>query len=616
MQQILQQVASDAWCPPPDITVSEWAVLNRVLSSESSSEAGKWSNDRAPYQVGMMDAVNDPMTHTIVAMTSAQVGKTELINNIVGYYIDHDPSPMLCLQPTLEMADTWSKDRLAPMVRDTPVLRGKVQDTKSKTSGNTIRHKVFAGGHITMAGANSPASLASRPIRIVLCDEVDRYPVSAGTEGDPVSLARKRTKTFWNRKIILTSTPTIKHHSRIEKEFNLSDKRYYYVPCPECNHMQTLKWSNIVIPEDDHGEKEPSKTFYVCDNGCIISPNKKHIMLKGGEWRATAKFNGRAGFHLNELYSPWSKWSEIATDFLEMSKDVETLKTFVNTSLAETWEEKGESSNLRVEDMMARRESYDSRSLPDEILFITAAIDVQKDRLEVLTQGWGENKERWNIELRIIWGDPVRQDVWRELDDFLLQGYTVRGSEMKIACTAVDSGYLRDMVYNFVKPRQGRRVFAIKGSSEYYGAIASKPRQVGNQRVSLYLVGVDSAKDLILMNYLHADGSSGRIHFPADVDDEFFSQLLSEERKTKWVRGQPQFFWSKLRERNEVLDLHVYNEACYAILKPNVNKLLEKAVKVVDNGDNPEQEEQPLDTLKRRPTAPVRKRKSNWVSRR
>ena len=213
--------------PPKRLSVSEWADEYRYLSAEASAEPGKWRTDRAEYQRGMMDAFSDPKIHTVVVMSSAQIGKTELLNNIVGYFVDQDPSPMLMLQPTLEMGNTWSKDRLSPMIRDTRTLTDKISDSKARDSGNTILHKTFQGGHITIAGANSPASLASRPVRVVLADEVDRYPQSAGAEGDPLSLAFKRTTTFWNRKRMVVSTPTVKGVSRIEMAYEESDKRRY-----------------------------------------------------------------------------------------------------------------------------------------------------------------------------------------------------------------------------------------------------------------------------------------------------------------------------------------------------------------------------------------------------
>ena len=422
-----------------------------------------------------------------------------------------------------------------------------------------------------MAGANSPASLASRPIRILLCDEVDRYPASAGTEGDPVSLGRKRTATFWNRKIILTSTPTVKGVSRIEEEYELSDKRRYYVPCPECGERQHLKWSNVVFDP-----KKPSVVHYACIHGCVIDESDKQWMLENGEWVAEAPFNGRAGFHLNELYSPWRKWREIVKDFLEAKGRPDTLKTWTNTSLGETWEERGE--RLEHEGLSDRRESYDADSLPDDILLITAAVDTQGDRLEALSQGWGEDLEHWDIEHKIFWGDPAKKKVWAELDEWLLKTYQVAGRGLKVACAAIDSGgHHTEHVYNFCKPRQGRRVFAIKGSSEYYGPVVSKPSQVGNKRVMLYRIGTDTVKDLVLMSWLRiSDYGPGYIHFPNDVDDEYFKQLTGEERKTVYVRGQKRLKWEKLRERQEILDLHVYNYAAYSILSPKIKAIVAK----------------------------------------
>ena len=274
-----------------------------------------------------MDSINDPGVHTVVVMSSAQVGKTEILNNIVGYHIHQDPAPILCVQPTVEMGKTWSKDRLAPMLRDTPALRGRVKDARSRDAGNTTQHKQFPGGHITIAGANSAAGLASRPIRVVLLDEVDRYPPSAGSEGDPVRLATKRTTTFWNRKILLTSTPTIKGLSRIELAFESSDKRRFWVPCPHCGEFQVLAWSGVKF----------APLGYQCA-GCqgLWTDTQRWWAVARGEWRAEGESKGVAGFHLNELYSPWVTTAEMVESFLEAKKSPETLKTWVKTTLGET----------------------------------------------------------------------------------------------------------------------------------------------------------------------------------------------------------------------------------------------------------------------------------------
>ena len=261
LERRLQDAAEKALKPPPKLTVSQWADSYRQLSSESSAEAGRWSTSRAEYQRGMRDAVSDISVETVVLMTGAQIGKTELINNVVGFHIHQDPAPMLVVQPTLEMAQTWSKDRLSPAIRDTPVLTEKIKDPRSRDSGNTTLHKVFSGGHVTACGANSPSSLASRPCRIILCDEVDRYPLSAGSEGDPVGLAKRRSATFWNKKLILVSTPTEKGASRIEQAYEESDKRKYHVACPDCDHRQVLSWANVKWEEG-----KPSSAEYVCED--------------------------------------------------------------------------------------------------------------------------------------------------------------------------------------------------------------------------------------------------------------------------------------------------------------------------------------------------------------
>ena len=212
--------------------------------------AGQFVTANAEYQRGIMDAFSDPQYSEIVVMSGSQIGKTEIINNIIGYYIEHQPLPILCMQPTLSMAQTWSKDRLANMLRDTPCLRGKVKDARSRDSGNTTLHKTFQGGHVTVCGANSPASLASRSIAILLADEVDRYPLSAGAEGDPINLAKRRTTTYWQKKILLTSTPTIRGASRIESAFEKSDQRFFNINCHKCNEPQILKWSQVRWEKD------------------------------------------------------------------------------------------------------------------------------------------------------------------------------------------------------------------------------------------------------------------------------------------------------------------------------------------------------------------------------
>ena len=556
-----------------------------------------------------MDAVSDPRIKTVVVMSSAQVGKTEILNNLVAYHIDQDPAPVLVLQPTLEMAHTWSKDRLAPMLRDTPALRGKVKEPRSKNSNNTLLHKVFPGGHITMAGSNSPASLASRPIRVVLCDEVDRYPPSAGSEGDPVNLARKRTATFWNRKVILTSTPTIKGVSRVELEFDQSDQRYFHVPCPDCKQGQPLKWSNVTWAKDDAGNALPETAQYACDHcGVLWTEVQRQIAIKRGEWIASQPTSDRAGFHLSELYSPWTSIQDIVKAFLEAKKSPELLKTWVNTCLGETWEDRaGDAVDQNA--IYARRQKYPAQ-VPENALLLTAGIDVQHDRIEMEVVGWGEGEESWNVDYRVIPGDTARDEVWSDLDDALSASYTHQtGSQFHITAAVIDSSDQTTRVYSFVKKSRHQRLFAGKGVSGTGRPVAQVSRkQKGRARrdVDLYQIGVDDAKGIVHARLRIADEGPGYCHFPLERDLEYFEQLTAEKLVTRYHKGFARKEWQKTRPRNEALDCRVYAYAALRILNP-VWSAIQKRLTPPESKPAPEL---PRTTQRKRS---ARKRK-NWAT--
>ena len=582
--QIVLNNTKKIFKPPPDLKISEWADSYRRLSPENSAEAGQWSTTRAEYQREIMDSFNDPKIQRIVVMTSSQVGKTELLLNAIAYYMDQDPSPMLCVQPTLAMAQSFSKDRLAAMIRDTHKIKNLVAESKSRDSGNTVLHKRFPGGHLSLAGSNSAAGLASRAIRVLLLDETDRYELSAGAEGSPIALSIARTKTFPNRKIYMCSTPTIKGISAIEAAFEESDKRYFLVPCPECGHKQQLKWKGVVWDED-----KPETAHYVCEDcGSVINESKKPWLLKHGEWQATAKSIDTAGFHLSELYSPWSTWATMARNFLEAKKMPETLKTFVNTSLAESWEDRGD--GVEHDSLLTRRLNYDPLSLPEDILVATCAVDCQKDRLEAMAMGWGKNYAAYVIEHKVFWGDPNAAQVWQELDQYLRTRFkTESGRAIPISSTCIDSGGLATQsVYSFTKTRQGRRIFAIKGASVQGKPIVSKPTYVGKLKNVLYTVGTDTAKDNIYAR-LNAPEEDTTLFFPADVDEEFFKQLTAEKRITKWVRGRKSLVWKQIRPRNEILDLTVYNFAAIYILNPNFDLIEERLLSGVQEDPTKQQ---------------------------
>lgn len=602
------------WAPPTRLTVSQWADKERILSPESAAEPGKWHTDRAPFLRGMMDTFNDSEIENIVLMTSAQIGKTSVIENITGYIIDMDPAPILLVEPTLQKGQEFSKERLAPMLRDTPALNGKVSVAKSRDEDNTIMHKVFPGGHLSLCGANSPAGLASRPVRFVLCDEVDKYPASAGTEGDPVNLAIKRSTTFWNRKFVCSSTPTIAGVSRIEAFFNSSDKRYFFVPCPGCGEYQRLVWAQIKWDKHPDGTHNTDSVVYVCEF-CQrkITNNEKFAMIRKGEWRATEKSKRIAGFHISELYSPWVSWNDMVRNFLEAKKSPDTHQVFINTSFGEVWNESGRNRVNEI-GLMARREHYDAE-VPREVCVLTCGVDIQDDRIEAEVVGWGIDYESWNIEVAVFRGDPKGVDVWKDLDIYLQKEFEHEdGIKLKIACACIDTGHSTQDVYNFVKPREKRRIFAVKGSNQPGRPIAGRPSNRNSQRVHLFPIGTDTAKELIYGRLDIETLGPSYCHFPDDrqCDEEYFQQLTSEKLVTKFREGRLTRVWVKKRARNEALDMRVYATAALYILNPNFKALAEgiqaKAEKESKNADIEETNQQKPVQNRRRPGGFVR----NW----
>jgi phage terminase large subunit GpA-like protein len=550
---------------------------------------------RAEYQRGIMDAISDQRLRDIVVMAGAQVGKTEMLLNVIGFHIHHDPSPILLVQPTLEMAQAFSKDRLAPMLRDTPALRGSVKDPRSRDANNTTTHKVFTGGHISLVGSNSAAGLASRPIRVVLCDEVDRYPPSAGSEGSPILLARKRSATFHNRKMVMVSTPTNKGASMIESQYEESDKRQYFVPCEDCGTVQTLKWSNVKWEKD-----KPETAYYACEAcGSVWDDAKRNRSVRKGEWVATADFTGVAGFHINGLYSPWTMLADAVRDFLIAKKAPDTLRVFVNTFLAETWEDQGETvGDIRFED----REEEFGASIPDDIVVITAGIDVQDDRLELELIGWGRDEESWSLDYKTLYGDPSTPHLWNDLDNILKASYTTEsGRQLGIRAACVDSGgHYTQAVYNFVRPREGRRIFAIKGMAGEQRPLVGRPSKNNIGKIKLFTVGTFPIKELIFSRLKIQSSGAGYCHFPAGRSDEYYQQLANSEKiVTKYQKGFPRREFVKTRTRNEALDCRVYAYAALCILSLNINAVADRVV----NAPEPDTEPQPQqpNPLARRP---------------
>ncbi|WP_229678206.1 phage terminase large subunit family protein [Caldovatus sediminis] len=549
-----------------------------MLSAEASAEPGRWRTDRAEYQRGIMDAVSDPDVETVVVMKSAQIGWTEILNNVVGYHIHQDPAPLLVVQPTVEMGESWSKDRLAPMLRDSPALRGRVADPRSRDGANTLLHKMFPGGHLTIAGANSPASLASRPIRVVLFDEVDRYPASAGTEGDPITLGRKRTATFWNRKVLMGSTPTIAGVSRIEAAWEQSDRRRYWVPCPHCGERQTLRWAQV-----QWADGRPETARYHCAHcGAGWSDAERWAAVRRGEWRAEAPFAGTAGFHISELCSPWRRLAETVADFLAAKDRPETFKAWVNTALGETWQERGEAPDWAR--LLERREAGMERGVvPAGVSVLTAGVDVQGDRIEVAVWGWGPGFESWLVETDVFPGSPASSEPWDALAAMLARDWECAGGEtMRIAKVGVDTGgTATSAVYAHLRRSRDPRIMPLKGVEGWARAQpVSGPTHVdvteGGRKLRrglrLWTVAVSVYKaDLYRRLWLSRgeDGSipRGWVHLPEWMEPELVRQLVAEQLVTvKDRRGFARQEWRKLRDRNEQLDMAVYARAALALL--------------------------------------------------
>ncbi|ABK43833.1 phage terminase GpA [Magnetococcus marinus MC-1] len=558
--QIYEDAFLQGLMPDPRLTVSEWADEHRMLSSVASGEPGPWRTDRTPYLQEVMDSLSPSSPiERVVAMFGSQLGKTECGLNWVGYVIHHAPGPMLMVQPTVEMAKRYSKQRVGPLIESSSEIRERVKPARSRDSGNTVLSKEFPGGILLMTGANSAVGLSSAPIRYLFMDEVDRFPGDADGEGDPVALAIQRTANFSNRKVLLTSTPTIKGFSRIEAAYAESDQRQFWVPCPECGEFQVLTWAQVKWPR---GERKLA--FYLCPHcEAELADHQKGWMLENGVWRAAAAGDGKtAGFHLSSLYSPhgWTSWGDIAVEHGLVHKDPPRLKVWINTKLGETWEE--DADRVDGEGLMERREAWGAL-LPADVAVLTAGVDVQDDRLEIEIVGWGRDEESWSIDYRVLWGDPSSPAVWEDLDNLLRypRPHSRQLPDMTIRAAAIDTGGHHTLKsYAFCRSRQGRRIWAIKGRGGQGVPIwPRKPSTKNKGKVPLFIVGVDACKEAILSRLRIEEPGPGYLHFPMQRDGDYFKQLTAESVVTRYHKGRPIREWKKRdSDRNEALDCRVY----------------------------------------------------------
>lgn len=560
--------------PDPDLWIDEWSDEHMRIPRGNGAEPGKYRTDRTPFAREVMRCLS-PMhpAKRVVAMVASQLLKTQVGINWLSASIHQAPGNMLVLLPTLGLARRVS-GRIGKTIDEVAPLRERVAAPRSRDSRNTIDTKEFTGGTLYITTAGSAANLAEIPARYVYGDEVDRWEVSLDQEGDPIELAETRTSTFGrNAKIYYTSSPTIEGASRIATLFAQSDQRYYYVPCPHCGEFQTLEWENL------WWSPELENIAYVCKEcAAHIEESSKSDMLALGEWRGNSTGDGETvGFTLSALYAPlgWVSWSSLVKQYSKAKDadekgDPEPMQVFYNTRLARCWDNIKE--RTQPEELKKRAEPYLLRSVPDDVLILTAAVDTQDDRLELKIVGWGEGMERWMIDYQVIHGDPATNAPWETLEEILKTPLRrSNGFNMMIRAVAIDSGghHTQD-VYEFTRQRKYRMVFAVKGASKPGRPVVSgTPSKVDVNRrgkiekrgAELWMVGTDTAKDWLHSRWKISEGPGG-IHFSQDLPDDFYTQICSERRLIKYVKGHKRSEWVKSRaDRNEALDLSVYNLA-------------------------------------------------------
>lgn len=557
--------------PPVKPFVSDWANEKRVLSVERASAHGKWRTSFVPYLKGMMDAVCEKGVQHVSFMTSAQMAKTEGMGNILLWIMLYIGGPIMFLHPTISVARLWSKNWLSTAIRDNDCINALFHDKLVSDKSDEILHKKFDGGHIIIGGTNSPAGLCAQPIGNLLVDEVDRCPREAGDEGDPIDLAIKRTTGYPGYLIILASTPTIKGDSRIETAFFESDQRFYFVPCPDCGKFQILRWSRV---KWDEGDTSTAKYYCkFCDKG--IPHYKKAKMIKDGEWRATAESKGKVGFWINEVYSSFRSWEQIAAQYLEVKDNPIRHKSFVNTVLGETYEEIVDA----VDPDMLRERAEEYPELPEGVGVITAGVDVHMRNLTVEVAGWGKDNESWSLAADVIFGDTLQPAVWDKLAKYLARSF----GNLKIRATAIDAAYRPDQVSLFV--RKTPRVYAVRGAGGQDGGarrwdaptISAKTSKMEKSGTALRIVGTNQVKLTIQGSFRVEEPGPSYCHFPEGRDEEWFTQMASEViKKVINKNGFPQKQWDlKKNTHNHFLDCRVYAMAALAICGPDINTLIE-----------------------------------------
>lgn len=650
--------------PPPDLTVDEWADDFRFINAAKNE---KWFTDRMEVARGPMRAVTEPAVRTISVMCSTQLMKTEIILNVAGYFIDNDPCPILILQPKDDMARKFSNVRLKEMIRATPRLNKIFDSELTRDSSNTAQHKEFPGGHIDIVSANVPANLAMFSIRVVLCDEIDKYDDSSGEEGDPISLAEERMSKYASNSLsIAVCSPTVTGDSRIEDRFNSSDKRLPFVACPHCQHKQVLYWKNVKWEKGEKGECLYKTAQYVCTGcGTFWSEYDRHVSLEKIYWLQTADFqctecqtpnkpstwnpndlqkwdelghaicdecgegkcdNSHAGFWANKLYSTFRPISDMARVWSEVKGSVERLKSFINTQLAETFDDPGDHIST-IDWLMKRREMYNAE-VPDGVGIITAGVDTQNNRLEVELVGWGKDEESWSLDYHVIPGDPGQPETWNLLTEYLnKKRFFNDGSFTYVAAAAIDmGGGHTQSVANYCNKNINRRFWPIRGvaaAGKPYPVWPKEPSRGGKVNVPFYNIGVDAGKNTVFNRlFIEHPGTPGYCHYPHDRTEDWFKQLTAEKRVKEWKGTRKVLVWKNPRKaRNEAFDNRVYAFAALCGLQQmgwDLNSAVENKSLVLLSDKKKEELQRQQSPLKKEPTKVRSKKrvaKSNFMSR-
>lgn len=602
--------------PPPNILPSVWAERN-VRIPVGNAKPGPIRFDNAPYQRGMIDAIKERGVRRVSYMTGAQLGKTTVQQCVTGYFIEHEPRSQIMVQPTQGDVQTYLETKLRPMLDANPAISGKMAKQRSREGVNNSRIISYIGGWLMFSWAGSPKTLRGRSAPVTQADEIDGY--EATPEGDPGELLAQRSASFGDDALRTeSSTPTIKGASRIETAFDLGDQRRYFVPCPDCGHAQHLRWENVTwngrvstgiedydkdlaegIEHDEHTARYACEACGSCwDDGQRVAAIRE-AERNGAGWKATRPFKGHASFHAPEMLSTFRRLRDIVRSYLDKIA-LDDMQSFVNVSLALTYDERGEKADPTG--LMALAFEYPAE-VPMGGLYLTAGIDMQMDRLECEVVAWGEGERSWSIGYHVLWGDPLHPDVWEDLDDLLASTYQHEsGAILPIMAACLDTGGTNGMTqaaYDYAKGKTGRRLFAVKGVSGWGRPIVEKPqrKQSGKdaRKVDLFLVGTDETK-LVVMRRLAKTidhdpaqpAPGGHCYFPADRDAEWYKQLTAEKLVTRYVKGQPVREWVKPdKARNEGLDCRGYAYAALKIMQPSFKRLAERLGTVQQRGFKP-----------------------------